>query len=134
MKRSTPLKRGASLKRKTRLRPRSKTKKYARRVRDTDFMAFIAKQPCDLSFTGKCYGRVQVDHAGDRAYGQKSADNETIPLCRSHHGERTDGNRGYFKGWNGERMREWRRARVYHYQKLYIDLIALGQTPWRASR
>lgn len=126
-----PLKRKSELKRKTRLRARSKTKKYARRPRDKDFMAFVAKQPCALSFTKKCCGRVQVDHVGVRGLGQKSRDDETIPLCTGHHGERTD-YRGHFKGWNGQQMREWCDSFIHYYQRLYRDLVALGQTPWRS--
>jgi hypothetical protein len=130
MKRSGPLARTAPLVRKTRLRPRSKTKKYARRFRDRDFMAFVAKQPCHLAHTGKCYGRVQVDHAGNHAFGQRSPDNETIPLCRRHHQQRTD-YRGYFKDFNATSMQEWRLRAVHFYRELYARLVELRQTPWR---
>jgi hypothetical protein len=94
-------------------------------------MAFVAKQPCDLSSTGKCYGRVQVDHAGVHGLGQKCSDAETIPLCKKHHGEKTD-MRGFFKSFTKALLREWLDARVHHYQTLYRDLVALGQTPWRS--
>lgn len=93
-------------------------------------MAFIAKQPCHLACTGKCEGRVQVDHAGNHGMGQRSRDDETIPLCRKHHRQRTD-YRGYFKDWNGEQMREWRLEVVHYYRGLYQAHIDLRQTPWR---
>lgn len=53
-----------------------------------------------------CEGRVQADHAGSRGLGQKSADDTCIPLCRNHHGERTD-YRGTFKNWNAAMMRSF---------------------------
>lgn len=53
-----------------------------------------------------CSGRVQVDHVGERAYGKKCPDNETAPMCRHHHGERTD-YVGTFKNFNAAEMRAW---------------------------
>ncbi len=61
-----------------------------------------------------CGGRVQADHAGARAFGRKSADEETIPICRKHHGERTD-YRGTFDarlGFDAKKMRAFREAAV----------------------
>lgn len=53
-----------------------------------------------------CYGRIQVDHVGDRPYGWRSPDDETAALCTGHHGERTD-YRNTFKGFNAAEMRAW---------------------------
>lgn len=55
--------------------------KYARRERFPDFMAFIATKRCI------CCNRwpVEVAHCGDRAYGQKCSDLETLPICSRHH-------------------------------------------------
>ncbi len=130
----TPLKRGTkTLQRKTRLRQKSKTKKYARRARDSDYMLFILSQSCWAYPHGKpCEGRVQADHAGTRGLGVKAPDNTCIPLCRKHHGERTD-YRGYFKNWKGPQMREWNDRAIRYFQKLYADYVALGQTPWRTA-
>lgn len=134
----TPLKRGRKpLVRRTRLRARSKTKKYARRERGWDFMAYILKQPCavrhgNVVVIHPCEGRVQADHAGTRGLGVKSADDTCIPLCRKHHGERTD-YKGFFKNWKGPQMREWCDRMIHYYQGLYTSLVALGQTPWRES-
>jgi len=73
---------------------------------------------------------VQADHAGAHGLGEKCSDDETIPLCTGHHGEKTD-LRGHFKTWTGSELRVWLNARIHHYQQLYRDLCALGQTPWR---
>lgn len=95
-------------------------------------MAYIAKQPCDLSFTGTCEGKVQVDHAGKHGLGEKCPDDQTIPLCKKHHGQKTD-YRGYFKDWTGGALRVWLDSRIHHYQHLYRAFVDLGQTPWRKS-
>ena len=121
------------MRRRARLRPVSKTKKYRRRSRRMDFMAYILFQPCvlqDASGAGKCWGRVQADHAGSRPYGQKAPDDTCIPLCTKHHRDRTDYT-GYFKGWRGAQMRAWCDLRIYNYQQLYTMKIGLRQTPWR---
>lgn len=119
------MKRRTRLQRKTPLRARGKTK-YRRRERDLAFMGFIARQPCDLSFTRSCEGRVEVDHVGRRGLGQKSSDRETIPLCTKHHGERTD-YRGYFKGYAASTMRAYCSARIRFYQALYQRKLSTAE-------
>lgn len=59
-----------------------------------------------------CFGRVQVDHVGERAYGHRSPDNETAALCMKHHQERTgdpvwSGTKTTFSGFNAAEMRAW---------------------------
>ena len=59
-----------------------------------------------------CSGRVQVDHVGERPYGHRSSDDETVGACRKHHGERTgepqwSGTVTTFSGFNAEEMRAW---------------------------
>jgi hypothetical protein len=127
------MKRGKPLRRKTPLRSRSKTKKYARRERDLDYMRKVRRLPCVVRVALKfgwslengrllvatsCSGRVQADHMGTRAYGQKSHDRECAPACKGHHGERTD-SRGAFKDWTKVEMRpfcdwaiEWTQQQV----------------------
>jgi len=59
-----------------------KRSKYARRKRDLLYMAWIRTLPCIC-----CGSRLFVEaaHVGDRAFGQKCPDTETLPLCRKHH-------------------------------------------------
>jgi hypothetical protein len=108
------MKRGKPLRRKTPLRSRSKTKKYARRERDLDYMGKVRRLPCVVRVAHEvgwgalketpCGGRVQADHAGVRGLGQKSNDKTCVPGCQNHHGERTD-YRGAFMGWTKVEMR-----------------------------
>lgn len=53
-----------------------------------------------------CGGRVQADHMGERAFGKKADDTTCVPICRNHHGERTD-YRGVFKNWTKVEMRQF---------------------------
>jgi hypothetical protein len=135
MKRSGPLARRIGLRRKTWLRSVSRTKKYRRRDRDWDFMAYVLWLPCELRNVlgaGRCQGRVQADHAGQRPFGQKSQDDTCIPLCEKHHTNRTD-YRGYFKNWTGVQMREWNDRVIHVTQGRYHHLCELRQWPWRTE-
>lgn len=57
--------------------------KYSRRKRYPEFMRFVASLTCVVC------GRhpVEVAHVGERAFGQKCSDTETLPLCVEHHRE-----------------------------------------------
>jgi hypothetical protein len=55
--------------------------KYANRPRDRAYMSWIATLPCAVCGVQP----VDVAHVGDRAFGQKCPDRQTIPLCRAHH-------------------------------------------------
>lgn len=111
MKRS-PMSRGSKpLRRKTWMKRRRSAPRRSDRVRDPEHMRIVRKLPCAVRTTlptasTKCTGRVQADHAGQRPYGRKADDATCIPLCRHHHGERTDFT-GTFKGWTREQMRAW---------------------------
>lgn len=109
------------LRRKTPLRRRSLKNSYRRRARDLDHMSDVRRLPCAVRTCQfrtfgdsdvmmpqptRCEGRVQADHAGERAYGKKAPDDTTIPMCRKHHEERTD-YKGAFKNWKAEQMRAW---------------------------
>ena len=55
-----------------------------RRIRDTDHLRFVARQPCIIC------GRVPVEahhvrFAQPRAMGRKVSDSYTVPLCALHH-------------------------------------------------
>lgn len=61
-----------------------RTSKYARRKRYIDYMLWIKTNPC------MCCGvkrGIEAAHCGDRAYGQKCDDRETLPLCKEDHTE-----------------------------------------------
>jgi hypothetical protein len=73
---------------------------------------------------------VLLDSDLRQALGQKCPDNQTIPFCKKHHGNKTD-LRGFFKNYDGYALRVFLDRRIYRYQQLYRDLVALGQTPWR---
>lgn len=100
--RKTPLKRKAWMKQK-RAKPRR-----SGRVRDTEYMLAVKQLPCAARFALGCAGPIEADHAGRRPLGRKCNDNETIPLCREHHRQRTDGY-GFFREAlpAGETVRMW---------------------------
>lgn len=65
-----------------------------------------------------CTGRVEADHAGERGIGQKADDRTCIPLCRQHHGERTN-HKGPFFHMTRDELRTWR-----------TEAIARTQAAW----
>jgi hypothetical protein len=121
------MKRGAPLKRKTRLRAKGKSK-YARRERDIPYMMRVKKMRCSVrvhcATTSRCQGRIEADHAGERPFGQKCPDSETIPMCQKHHRERTD-LRGAFKGWSAQAMRVWCDFVIAETQKHIVMAVRL---------
>lgn len=108
--------RARSPNRKPRVRRKSK---YARRVRDTEYMLWIKTHlPCVATIVTppnrhphqvRCDGPVEADHAGRRGIGQKADDLTCIPICTLHHGDRTDVT-GIFKYATQEMLRAWIRA------------------------
>lgn len=138
----TPLARRTPLKRKKPLRQRSLTSKHARRPRDKDFMDFIHWCECalkDAKDAGPCASRIEADHVGARGGApdagpalRRTNDTTCIPMCGpgGHHHQRTN-YRGYFKGWNADRMRAWCDEKMRFYRNLYANLLRLRQTPWR---
>lgn len=88
---------------------------YRRRERDAEYMRDVKALRCYLAdIDGSvCWGAIEADHAGDRGYGRKSADEDCIPLCTRHHRQRTEPARHpgcYFDRHRivGSRMRAWR--------------------------
>lgn len=125
MKRWAPLRSRKPLRRRTPLRARGKTR-YRLRERDMNYMGWVRRQPCIVRelppsgfltvpelnpHTTPCYGRVEADHAGDRAFGQKADDATCIPMCRGHHRERTD-HAGTFSPLTRDELRAWRIAAI----------------------
>lgn len=113
MKRSAPLRR-------TPMRKRSGTS-YSRRPRDLAYMGWIKQQPCAARHFGACSGVIEADHAGRHGTGQKSPDNECIPLCKRHHADRTGkvGGRGVFDAMSAAELRQWLDERILFFQALY---------------
>lgn len=113
------------LRRKTRLRSRSKTSKHANRPRQLWYMAWVKTQPCIarlLEPTGNgCEGPIEADHIGGR-YGENT-DLNTVPMCKRHHEDRTGrvGGGGVFVGWSVERRREWGRWAVEQTREAYNE-------------
>lgn len=105
---TTPLKRSAPPKRKTRVKQRRATKRRSSRVHSVEYMAAVRELGCvvgrlDLRDTS-CSGDIEAHHMGARGLGQKSSDLETIGFCAHHHRSWHDCN-GVFAG----RSKEWRR-------------------------
>ncbi len=117
----TPLLRRTPLVRK-RLRSRGDSA-YRRRPRDLDYMRWIRHQPCAVSGhpDSRCQGRMEADHAGPRAMGQKADDVTCIPLCHKHHVQRSSFG-GVFRTWDKAQMRQWLSELVTRYQRLYREL------------
>lgn len=102
---------------------KAKRSKYARRERAFDYMVWIKSLGCMLGGAwpqaGKqirpqvtpCGGPIEADHAGDRGVGRKAPDSTCIPLCRNHHGQRTD-MRGAFRYFKAKDMRAWRHGAI----------------------
>jgi hypothetical protein len=113
----SPLKRTASLRRKTWMRSRSNSK-YRRRARDLPYMAWVRTLSCAAYGIGPCSGRIEADHAGRRALSQKADDRTCIPLCTQHHRQRGSF-AGPFLEWDQVRMRRWLEENVRFYGLLY---------------
>jgi hypothetical protein len=56
-------------------------------------------------------GIVEADHAGPRGLSQKSVDGEVIPMCATHHRERT-AHMGVFWHATKAELREWLPAAI----------------------
>ncbi len=121
MKRSTPLRR-------TRMRRSSRPSRYKRRPRDLAFLRWVKTLLCSVIeewpnksvFPGPCSAVVEADHAGDRGLGQKCPDTEAIPLCTTHHRQRTD-HSGAFKYSTKAELREWRARAIQRTQTLWLE-------------
>lgn len=133
MNRTTPLRTHRPMRRSP-MRRRFRSTKYSRRPRDFVFMGFVKRQPCIvrifppasfvLTLAGvlaafkkatPCNGPVEADHMGARGIGQKADDRTCVPMCRGHHGERTD-HTGTFRPLVQVELRAWRAAAIEHTQ------------------
>lgn len=87
------------------------------RVRNRAHLIAVKMLPCCVAFLGDCNGPTEADHAGKRPLGRKCSDLETIPLCRKHHRDRTDG-RGVFWRMAAMCLRDWCDQRIAETQRL----------------
>lgn len=85
------------------------------RERDPGYMDKVRALPCCARHLGSCFGAVEADHAGARPAGRKASDGTCIPLCRSHHRQRTDFT-GDFRDFDQARMRAFLVAAIAHTQ------------------
>lgn len=100
------MKRGAPLKRRTRLRPRRSARRRSGRVRSATYLWWVKTAlPCSLAGEG-CFGVVEADHVGRRPLGRKCSDLEAVPLCTAHHRMRHERS-GPFRRMTREEMRRW---------------------------
>jgi hypothetical protein len=112
------------LKRKTRLRPRSATKKKP--ARDFEYMAWVKTQPCTAhQIDGReCYGPIHAHHAGERpGIGLKAADDTCIALCQYHHAC-LHSRQGPFKTAHRAQMRAWQDVQIAAHRDRYARRAA----------
>jgi len=138
MKRSKPLRRKTPMRRK-------RTKPRRGRARDPEYMAKVRRLACVVRaarqlgwpfmpversvetvalFVTNCSGRVQADHMGERGHGAKSHDRETVPMCKSHHDQRTNGCgvSGTFRFWTKSEMRAFREWAIERTQREVAEM------------
>ena len=105
--------RKSPLKRSKPLLPKKRKPRRSSRVRDAEYLARVRELPCiarcplreACEMCRPCSPRVEAHHAGRRSVGQKSHDNETVPLCSRHHREFTD-HCGMFRGFTMAERRD----------------------------
>lgn len=102
------------------LKRRRAKPRRSKRMRDVEHLLLVKQLPCcrpvvcrggelrkqQTDEWERCEGPIEADHAGRRPLGRKCSDDETIPLCRRHHRDRTD-LRGVFAGFDAWCMRQW---------------------------
>jgi hypothetical protein len=119
------MKRSGPIKRRTWMRRKRATPRKSGRVRDRAYLLAVRELPCCVPtavFFRKGEpshydhgGPVEADHAGARPLGRKCDDNETIPICRDHHRQRTDYS-GWFQYFRAADMRAWCDAKIVETQ------------------
>jgi|FLYL01.1.fsa_nt_gi hypothetical protein len=116
------MKRGGWLKRRKGLNPRSKTKRYATRPRETPYMRWVKTLPCELRDYSPCEGEIEAAHVGwtGRGLGAKCLDIETISLCHHHHHDDQHGVRGLFRKLGKLGRIDWYADRIKATQALWI--------------
>jgi hypothetical protein len=88
---------------------------------DLAYMAFIRMLPCAAAVLGRCAGRIDAHHAGEKpGVAMKAHDRTCIPLCRGHHDD-FHAHRGPFAGWTKGERRVW--------ANLQVEACELAATP-----
>lgn len=126
------MKRKKPLRSRRQMRPSSRTSKYARRERGTDYMLAVKQllPCCALLLPGHvCSGEMECHHPRMIGGGMKSHDSLGMPLCHGGHGD-LHRLSGAFKGWTKERRRNWEIDRV-HWVQRYLG--ARGIAPPKAT-
>ena len=131
MKRSTPLRRCASLRRTgpikrtaiKRSRGRSggaSVSKRQAREQDTERLRWTRQQPCCAPVYPPCTRPSDAHHPRIDTVGMglRGADDTAIGLCRVHH-DQLHSLSGIFKGWSGDGLGEWERARIGEHRARY---------------
>jgi hypothetical protein len=118
------MRRGAPLKRKTRLKLRRETERKSGRVRNPEYMAKVRALPC---YVCAWPGPNDADHQGEHPYGRKADDDTCVPMCRVCHQLRTDGNipDGHYLEWRQvgkEEMRQWSAVAIEATRRRIRDL------------
>lgn len=89
-----------------------KTQRRSERRRSRSYLYAVRGLPfCMVGWDGDkgptpCGGIIEADHAGVRPVGRKADDDTAIPMCTSHHRERTD-YAGTFDGYTAAEMRQF---------------------------
>jgi len=135
MKPGGPLKRRTPMKRKTRIRPRSKRNSYRKRERDLPYLLWIrGAGVCVACFKFSpgprwrnwCDGPIEAAHrdVGGKAMSNKTPDREALPLCRGCH--RAPGLHRWerWQQMTKPERRDWWMAAVAVYQAEYAAQLA----------
>lgn len=98
---------------------------------DLNFLAFVHTLPCCAEgLPGhNCRGEIEADHIGERGYGAKCIDRESIPLAKGCHDDR-HASEGPFSLdlWTFDERRAWLDARIADTQAAYAAHLA-GPAP-----
>jgi hypothetical protein len=127
----TPLRRGAPMRRRSRLRSRNPERAAARRE-----VAFGAQAAlCRELACSACGLRVPTEPDHVRTRGAGGRDEDTVPLCRTCHDYRhANGHGGMvwrvlavdLRPWVHEALRVWRTNKPAVYVRLYFEHVARG--------
>ncbi len=71
----------------------------------------VRAMPCSVPGCRHAHERSEAHHITGAGMSLKAPDDQTFPLCPWHHLE-LHSLSGYFKGWDGERLRNWQLEQV----------------------
>jgi hypothetical protein len=127
----TPLKRGSSRLKRTRMK-RKRSRGQPPERKDEAFKAFVRLLPCcaplskDERWIIPCEMRpCDPHHKHGDGKGIKTHDRTCVPLCRRHHDD-AEAKRGPFKGWTKQQTRDWHDKESERVQALYERRVGNG--------